>query len=317
LEGTEPVETRANYVLVASFVLAILGAAALGAILLLNLTPFPDTRAYYDIHFRGSVVGLKVGAPVSLSGVPIGNVRKVQIDPGDPTVVDVTVEVQKGAAIRTDSIASLDISLVFGDVSISITGGSERAPLLIASSSQPFPIIASTASQLTATGIEQLITRTIEVSDTLIVMLDEKGRQAISQHLEDAEHTTALVMGTTERFDRFIDDAGVMVHDAHDQATALTTKLDDLSRTLQSVQAQLGDAGEFVKNMNQGVRNFDSVLQANRPELVDLTRNTLTEFHGTISQLRVTIRNVARYIEDFMRDPQGLFGKPRAGYKPK
>src|SRR5579885_1380948 len=77
-------ETRANYLVVVSFVIVILAATAGGAILLLNLHPFPDTRAYYDIYFQGSVVGLKVEAPVSLSGIPIGNVRKVQLDPADP-----------------------------------------------------------------------------------------------------------------------------------------------------------------------------------------------------------------------------------------
>jgi phospholipid/cholesterol/gamma-HCH transport system substrate-binding protein len=311
-------ETRANITLVISFVAVIVFGAAIGAIVLLNLQPFPDTRAFYEIHFRGSVVGLKVGAPVSLSGIPIGNVRKVQIDPVDPAVVDVTIEVQKGAAIRTDSLASLDVSLVFGDVSISITGGSDRAPLLAASAGQPYPIIPSTAAQLTTTQIEELISRTIEVSDLLIDMLDEKGRQGISERLQNAEQITASFAGSAERFGRFIDDTGVSVQDAHRQATALTTKLDDVAQTVEAAQTQLDDIDGVVRNIGTWARDLDKLVQGIRPEQLDLTQNVLRDVHGTISQMRVTVSHLARYIDDFARDPvQFLFGKPRAGYKPK
>ena len=90
----EPMETRANYLVVASFVVAIVVCTIGAAILLLNLHPFPDTRARYDIYFRGSVAGLKVQAPVYLSGIPIGTVRKVELDPQDPGIVHVTIEVK-------------------------------------------------------------------------------------------------------------------------------------------------------------------------------------------------------------------------------
>jgi len=311
-------ETRANFVLVFSFVAVIVAAAVIGAISLLNLQPFPDTRAFYEIHFRGSVVGLKVGAPVSLSGIPIGNVRKVQIDSSDPAIVDVTIEVQKGAAIRANSIASLDVSLVFGDVSVSITGGGEGAPLLIASASQPYPIIPSTAPQLTATQAEDLIRRIIEVSDLLIGMLDEKGRQAISDRLQSAEETTASLVSTGDKVGRFLDDSGETVHDAHQQAITLTAKLDDVARTLESAQAQLDDADGFVRNVSTWVRDLDKLVQGIRPDELDLTQNTLRELHGNISQLRLTVSHLARYVEDFARDPvQFLFGKTQAGYRPK
>ena len=100
-------ETRANYVLVASFMLVIVACTVGAAILLLNLAPFPSARSFYDIYFQGSVEGLKTEAPVSLSGIPIGNVRKIEINPQDSSEVHVTVEVRKDAAIRSDSIASL------------------------------------------------------------------------------------------------------------------------------------------------------------------------------------------------------------------
>lgn len=311
-------ETRANFVLVMSFVVVIVAGAAIGAIVLLNLHPFPDTRAFYDVYFRGSVAGLKVAAPVSLAGIPIGNVRKVQLDPSDPSVVRVTIEVQRGAAIRTDSIASLDVSLVFGDATVSITGGSDRAPLLAVVPGPPYAVIASNPPRLTGTWAEDLIARALTVSETIMNMLDEKGVQAISDQLQDAERASARGVGTAERFDGLADDVGAMVHDAHNQAISITAKLDDLTRTLVAAQTQFADADGIVKKVTAETRDADNLVQGIRPDLVDLTRNTLQGLHGTISELRVTVHNIARYVADFERDPvQVLFGKPRAGYKPK
>ncbi|GEM_PF-2613277 len=311
-------ETRANYLVVVSFVIVILAATAGGAILLLNLHPFPDTRAYYDIYFQGSVVGLKVEAPVSLSGIPIGNVRKVQLDPADPSAVHVTIEVRKGASIRTDSIASLDVSLVFGEASISISGGSERAPLLAALPGQPYPVIKSQPSQFSASWVEDLVQRALEISETLDSMLDERGRQAISQKLQDAEQATAQAKDMAERLGGVIDRADGTVHDAHDQAAALGAKLDDLKRALIAVESGVDEADGIVKRVNAWIRDLDALVQQIRPEQLDVTQNTLRDLHGNISQLRVVVSQVARYVNDFERDPvQTLFGKTRAGYKPK
>lgn len=314
----KPMETRANYILVASFVAAIVACTVGAAILLLNLHPFPATRAYYDIYFHGSVVGLKVEAPVSLSGIPIGNVRKVELDPADPSIVRVTIEVRKDAAIRADSLASLDVSLVFGDASISITGGSEGAPPLAVLPGQAYPIIASRPSQLTATWVEDFIRRMIETSDALLDMLDEKNRQAISERLQAAEQATAGGVGVADRLGRVIDDADTTVRAAHDQAIAVTARLDDLSRALATVETQLGEADGMVKKVNGWTRDFDNLVQGIRPEQVDLTQNGLRDLRGAISQLRQVIHHLARYVDDFERDPvQTLFGKSRVGYTPR
>src|SRR5258708_22784432 len=218
-------ETRANYLVVASFVVAIVVCTIGAAILLLNLHPFPDTRARYDIYFHDSVAGLKVESRVYLSGITLGTARKFDLDPQDPAVVHVTIEVQKDAAIRSDSIASLDVSLVFGDASISISGGSENAPRPAVLPGHAYPIIASRPSQFTATWLEDFVRRMIEVSDALLDMLDETNRQAISEKLQATEHATASGVSVIDRLRSIIDDADASVRDAHHQAIPPTPKL--------------------------------------------------------------------------------------------
>jgi phospholipid/cholesterol/gamma-HCH transport system substrate-binding protein len=311
-------ETRANYLAVAAFVVAILACTAGAAILLLNLHPFPDTRAFYEIDFHGSVVGLKVEAPVYLAGIPIGNVRKVQLDPEDPTVVHLTIEVRKDAPVRSDSVASLDVSLVFGDASISITGGSEQAAPLPVLPNRRYPVIASHPSELTTDWVENLIERTIKVSDALIVMLDEKNRQAFSDTLQATQEATARGVGGTERLGGMIDDFDTGVRDMHAQADALTVRLTDLSASLATIETGIDDASAIVRKVNSWARDFDVQVQGIRPEQTDLTQNTLRELTGSIAEARAVVRHFARVVDDFARDPSHTFsGKPAGTYKPK
>jgi len=149
-------------------------------------------------------------------------------------------------------------------------------------------------------------------------MLDDKGRQAIAEKLQATEQMTARGVGTTQRLGSVIDDFDATVRDVHAQATALTAKLNDLSHALATVETQLDDADPIVKKVTVWTRDFDNLVQGIRPEQVDLTQNTLRDLRGTISQARQLISHLARYVDDFERDPmQMLFGKPRTGYQPK
>jgi len=309
-------ETRANYLLVASFVLAIVACNIGGAILLLNLHPFPDTRAYYDIYFRGSVAGLKIEAPVLLSGIPIGNVRKIEINPQDPAEVHLTIEVSKDAAIRSDSIASLDVNFVYGDASISITGGSASAPPLAVLPGHVHPIITSRAPQLETLATD-FVQRTTEVLDTLIKMSDDRNRQAISEALQDMEELTARRLRQVEQLGGVIDRADAAVRNAQSNEVAFRAKLGEITQTLALAQTNLDDASAIVRKIDNWVHDFDGVVQEIRPGQSDLAGN-LKDLDGTVMAWRQLVGHLARYVDDFERNPMStLFGKPRDGYKPK
>jgi hypothetical protein len=106
-------ETRANYLLVGSFVLIIFAGAIL-FILWLAKFQFDQQFTRYDIEFEGSVSGLKVGSSVELNGIPVGEVINIGIDPRDVEKVAVTVEVPADTPIREDTIASMQIQGITG-----------------------------------------------------------------------------------------------------------------------------------------------------------------------------------------------------------
>ena len=88
-------ETRANYVLVGSFVLLLLAGLAAFVLWFAKLQ-FDTEFARYDVHFTGTVTGLNEGSPVRFSGVRVGEAIEVRLDPDAPSQVIVTIEVDAG-----------------------------------------------------------------------------------------------------------------------------------------------------------------------------------------------------------------------------
>src|SRR5215467_10612181 len=200
-------ETRANYVMVGSFVLVIL-AGIFVAILWLAHTQFNQQLVNYDIYFTGSVTGLSVGAPVNLNGVQIGRVTKIGLDPINPDQVRVTIETDSQAPIKSDSVASMELTGITGIYYIEISGGTREAPPLTRQEGQPNAVIASKPSQFASlfASAPEVMNKVIQVADRLSQLLDDKNRVAIAQILANLEQVSEVAVRDADKVDGIVDD---------------------------------------------------------------------------------------------------------------
>jgi phospholipid/cholesterol/gamma-HCH transport system substrate-binding protein len=86
-------------------------------------------KAYFD-----NAEGLRVGAPVRLSGVDMGNVTRVRIVGGKPaTPVEVTMKVSTKYAfnLRKDSVALLSTAGILGETFVDIDSSTARGPMVV------------------------------------------------------------------------------------------------------------------------------------------------------------------------------------------
>jgi len=121
-------ETRANYVLVGLFTLAVI-LGGFGFVYWFNAVGGSTDRAAYRIVFEGSVSGLRTGASVLFNGIRVGEVTELKLDPAKPRDVVAMVSVEKAIAVRADTFVSLEFQGVTGTASIALRGGSQDAPL--------------------------------------------------------------------------------------------------------------------------------------------------------------------------------------------
>lgn len=121
-------ETRANYVLVGLFTLAVI-LGGFGFVYWFNAVGGVADRAAYRIVFEGSVSGLRTGASVLFNGIRVGEVTELKLDPAKPRDVVAMVSIEKAIAVRADTFVSLEYQGVTGTASIALRGGSQDAPL--------------------------------------------------------------------------------------------------------------------------------------------------------------------------------------------
>src|SRR5690242_2795671 len=159
-------ETRADYVVVGGFVIAIL-ASLVVAVLWLARVQFNAPSNFYDVYFAGSVTGLVQGSTVRYNGIPVGRVTDIQLDSRNQQRVRVTVEVTTRTPIKTDAVASLEVQGLTGGAFVEISGGSPDAPALEREPGERYPVIASRPS-----GLQQVVTNAPEVLSRLITLAD-------------------------------------------------------------------------------------------------------------------------------------------------
>jgi phospholipid/cholesterol/gamma-HCH transport system substrate-binding protein len=116
------------------------------------------------------VENLQIGAGVSLSGVPIGNVESISLnknpqDRAHNIAVTMRIDKRYQGDIRTDSSASLITAGLLGDRYVSITRGINGSPLQN----------GSTVPSQEEKAIQQIVERGVELEENLSTLTNDVG----------------------------------------------------------------------------------------------------------------------------------------------
>jgi phospholipid/cholesterol/gamma-HCH transport system substrate-binding protein len=313
-------ETRAHYVAVGAFVLAII-VLAFVAVLSLGRVEFAQELKRYYIFFTGSVTGLSKGSLVQYNGITVGRVVDVRVDPDDLEKIQVTVEIDNNLVnIKTDARAFVDTNLLSGVATIQIRGGTREARVLEPEPGHRYPVIAAGSSVLqrvTEAG-PQLLDRLMVAVDNLNAVLDEQNRKAISDSLQNVRTITGNFVAPSK-------EVGELVANANTTVLEMTSLLGHIDQSYtakgglkdQASQA-LNDFDRLARNLTDTNRQLQQVLQENRPGLQVFTQSTLTQVSNLVSDMQRFIAGLSRFVSSVERDPgRLLFGERREGYRPQ
>ncbi len=319
-------ETRAHYVAVGAFVLALV-ALGFGAVLWIAGTQFTVEFAHYDIYFKGAVSGLNKGAAVDYNGIPVGRVSDIEIDPNNVEQIRVTVEIKKDVVIKENAAANVETNILSGVSTILITKGTQDARPIEAKKGERYPVIRarrSTFASLAARG-PQLLEKLDVILDHLDDVLSDQNRQNFAGILADIHGVTGAL---AERKGEFGD---VAVH-ANETLMSVLTFITNLNKSYTEpdglkdrISAAFGEAHTAFGTANTAFGDADRVAkgvnviaQDLRPGLRTFGQHTLTEVDSLASEARQLISGLSRLAAQLERDPTRLiFGDRREGYHPK
>src|ERR1700710_1636782 len=184
-------ETRANFVLIGSFTLAVI-AAAFGFVMWFQSLHTTKARTPLRIIFEGPASGLRNGGSVNFNGIRVGEVVSVKLD--DPRRVVALAMVENAAPIRKDTVVGLEFQGLTGVAAISLTGGSVAAP--------PVPLDEDGVPVLTADPNALLDTQEkIRVALRNVDKVIAENQGALKDTLLGFETFTASLASSSARID--------------------------------------------------------------------------------------------------------------------
>jgi phospholipid/cholesterol/gamma-HCH transport system substrate-binding protein len=270
-------ETRANYVLIGSFTLAVI-AAAFGFVLWFQSLHTTKARGPLRVIFEGPASGLRNGGSVNFNGIRIGEVISVKLD--NPRRVVALAMVEHTAPLRKDTLVGLEFQGLTGVAAISLKGGEEEAP--------PVPLDEDGVPTLTADPNKlQDVTEAIRATLQHVNKVVADNQESVKNSLHNLETFTTSLARNSERIDAIMG-----------RVDGVMGKADNLMLGLNSL-AGGKDGGELfltVKSIRELAEDFDKRSGA------------------LMSDGRKTLGDISRAVNNFDRNPtRVIFGASNNG----
>jgi phospholipid/cholesterol/gamma-HCH transport system substrate-binding protein len=299
-------ETKVNFVVVGVFVI-VLSTTLIAAVLWFSSGKF--YRKNYDIYqtyMTESVSGLNIDAPVRYRGVDVGRVRRIALAPGNVEQVQVTLDIDRGTPVKTDTVAVLQTQGLTGIAFVELTAGSRASVPLSAQAGEEYPVIKSGPSLMNRleSSLTSLLGSVNRTSDSLNAVLDDENRRALRKTLADLETLSRTLAARSATIDAGLANAAKTMENTArftDQLPRLLQRVDQSAAAFDRMASQVGGAGISASG----------VLDGARPEIQRFASETLPEVHDLVADLRDLTATLRRVSGDLERNPSALvYGKP-------
>lgn len=271
-------ETRAHFILIGTFTLSLMVAAA---VFVLWLGKYTDQEfAYYDVVFKEPVTGLSEGGAVQYNGIQVGEVAGLRLDPLNPAHVLARVRVVAGTPIKRDTRAQLGFMGVTGVALIQLSGGTPGSEALRPDSGQEVgTIIADTSSlQRIIEGGGDVFANVNELLLRLNRVFADENIARFSAALSHVETVSASVA---------------------DESEALRQMLRDGAKAAANLERVLARVDSFSGNVESLVQGVDRAVNSHLDQIMTEARTSAEELRQFSTQLGQLMQRTQPHVERF------------------
>ena len=319
-------ETRSNHVLVGTVTLLLLAAVMIAAFWFSRLSQ--GDNAEYDIFFKQSVNGLAKGSSVNYSGVPSGQVEKIELWKRDPSFVKVRISVKEGTPILQGTTATISGVGFTGVSEIVLDGAVKGAPPITCPEQNPLsacpdgvPVIPTKPGALgeLLNNAPQLLERLSTLTERLTELLNDKNQQSIAGILANVERVSGALADRSPEIAATLAEARVAV-----QRTGIAAEqIGKLAATTDSMLTDEGkplmaDLRKSVQAATRSIDTLDKTIAEAQPGVRALSNQTMPEVNQLVRDLREMSRSFRGVAEKLDQQGAGsIVGSPKLpDYKP-
>lgn len=298
-------ETRAHHVLIGLFTVLI-AAGALLFCLWLSKSRGDNDNNYYTIIFNEAVSGLTKGSAVQYSGIKVGDVVRLTLDPKDPRRVLARIRLGGDVPVKQDTGAKLALTGITGTSVIQLTNGSPQSPPLKGIDGADPVIIASPSplNALLANG-EDLMTNVNDVLMNAKQILSAGNASQLNETLTHLNQISGAIADQRQS--------------VADLVTQLTSAARQANGAMTQANALFGHEGrnavvsaqQAMNSLAASSARIEQVLNANQDALNSGIQG-VADLGPAVTELRSTlasVRTISRKLED---NPTGyLLGREK------
>ncbi len=299
-------ETRAHHVLIGLFTVLAVGGALLFS-LWLGKSSIDREYNYYEISFNRAVSGLSTGSSVEYSGIKVGDVERLWLEPDDPRKVRTRIRVYAGTPIKVDTRARLALANLTGAMVIQLHGGSPESARLEGKRDNPPLIIAdpSPLSALLENG-EDLLTNVNNLLRNANSLFSEENAGRIGRTLDNLEQATSVL--SEQRSD--LSAALAQLSRITEQTNTALGEITELTRSANRLldgegRAVLASAEQSMQALERSTRRLDELLSNNQGALHNGLQG-FNEIGPALNELRGTLGALRRVTQRLEDNPSGF-----------
>jgi phospholipid/cholesterol/gamma-HCH transport system substrate-binding protein len=303
-------ETRANYVLIGVFTLAVV-VGVFGFIYWFQNIGGTGERALYRVQFEGSVSGLRTGASVLFNGIKVGEVTGLSLNPQRPQEVIATVSVDKTVAVRANTEIGLEFQGLTGIASLSLKGGSPNSPVLVSEKDKTPPLLVAPP------GATQDVTQAAREALRKVQELIEENQKAFNSALNNIDKFTATLARNSEHIDNTL----ASIDKFTGALAGNSERIDRIAQGLENLTGGADGKGGEINEAAKSIRKLSDNLDQRTAEITAgvnrLTGSGAKQIESLSSDARRTLAEIDRAVRNFDRNPSRLiFGGSGSGTLP-
>jgi phospholipid/cholesterol/gamma-HCH transport system substrate-binding protein len=264
-------ESKVNYTFVGAFVIGLITALIFIGVWLSTQW---KGKVYniYAAYMAESVSGLAINAPVKYSGVKVGYVDSITLDPQNPQHVRLLMKIENTAPITEATTAKLTEQGLTGVSSIDLHANTNNARPLMAKPGELYPVIKTAPSLFTRldTAISQLIVRLDKGADALNQTFDPHTQELLRHSIKNIDNITTTLSANMKTFDQSMAHVQIFIKKGEVATDQLNVGLKAFStQTLPQINQLLGNltmvSSQLSEVSDQLVQNPSILIKGRTP----------------------------------------------------